>query len=90
MYGQQAEETIVKKALWDRAIHEAALAKLRFRVGDALRVKDGPHAGVSGSVERLLLRHVHAYLITPANGGEQIQASDAQVERDVAGEACTS
>jgi len=90
MYGQQAEETIAKKALWDRAIDEAALAKLRFRVGDALRVKEGPHAGVSGFVERLLLRHVHAYLITPANGGDQIQASDAQVERDVAGEARTS
>ncbi|WP_322003756.1 SIR2 family protein [Paraburkholderia tropica] len=86
MYGPQAEETISKKAVWDRAIDEAALAKLRFRAGDTLRVTVGPHAGVSGLVERLLLRHLHAYLITPENGGEQIQASDAQVEKDVAGE----
>ncbi|MFM0752610.1 SIR2 family protein [Paraburkholderia strydomiana] len=84
MYGQQAEETLRKKALWDRAIDEAALAKLRFRVGDVLRVTSGAHAGVTGVVERLLLRHFHAYLIAPASGGKQIQASDAQVEKNAA------
>jgi hypothetical protein len=81
MLGMQAEATLKIKALWDRAIDEAALSKLRFRAGDMLRVISGPHAGVTGTVEKLKLRHVHAYVITPANGGESIQASDAQVEK---------
>jgi hypothetical protein len=43
-------------------------------------VKAGPEAGKSGIVDRLLLNHLHAYVIQPADG-ELFQASDAQVER---------
>lgn len=83
MLGAQAEETLKNKALWDRALDEAALSKLRFRDGDLLRVTSGPHSGATGRVERLKLRHVHAYVITPVDGGESIQASDEQVERNI-------
>lgn len=82
MFGLAAPETLSKKAMWERALDEAALARLRFRTGDRLRVVSGPHAGLSGTVERLLLRHVHAYLIKPLDDGDTFQASDEQVERD--------
>lgn len=81
MLGIQHPETVEAKAVWERALNEAALSKLRFRVGDYLKAHSGPHAGKSGIVERLLLRHLHAYLIRPS-AGEQFQASDQQVERE--------
>lgn len=82
MLGIQAQETLDRKAMWERAIDEAALSKLRFRVGDQLKVVSGPYAGASGTVEKLLLRHVHAYVIGPAGGETLFQASDEQVEGD--------
>jgi hypothetical protein len=42
-------------------------------------VTTGPEADKSGIVDRLLLRHLHAYLIKSADGS-MFQASDAQVE----------
>jgi len=80
MPGLTHDETLRIKAEWEHTRNEAVLAKLRFRVGDCLVVKDGPHAGKSGTVERLLLNHLHAYLIQPAEG-DAFQASDVQVER---------
>ncbi|MBR0962492.1 DUF4062 domain-containing protein [Tardiphaga sp. 538_B7_N1_4] len=79
MLGLTHEETLRIKAEWEHTRNEAALSKLRFRVGAHLSVKSGPEAGKSGVIERLLLNHVHAYLIKPAEG-ELFQASDAQVE----------
>lgn len=79
MLGLTHEETLQIKAEWEHTRNEAALSKLRFRVGAHLSVKSGPEAGKSGVIERLLLNHVHAYLIKPAEG-ELFQASDAQVE----------
>ena len=77
--GGQNDETLKAKALWEQARSDAALAKLRFRTGDELRVASGPHAGKTGVVEQLYLNHVDAYLIRPADG-ELFQASDEQVE----------
>jgi hypothetical protein len=83
MRGIEDTETLEAKEVFDRARDEAALAKLRFRVGDRVKVHTGPHEGKSGNVERLLLNHLHAYLIKPANE-EAFQASDAQVEQEPA------
>lgn len=80
MLGIDDPETQDKKVVWNRAIDEAALSKLRFRIGDHLTVVSGERAGASGIVEKLLLRHVHAYLIRSENGEERFQASDEQVE----------
>jgi hypothetical protein len=80
MLGLTNAETLRIKTEWEHTRNEAALAKLRFRVGDGLAVKDGPYAGKTGIVERLLPNHVHAYLIRPTEG-DSFQASDAQVER---------
>lgn len=80
MLGIHASDTQEKKAIWNRAIDEAALSKLRFRVGDRLTVVSGERDGVTGTVEELLLRHLHAYLIHPDNGDEPFQASDVQVK----------
>lgn len=82
MLGVEAQTTLDRKAVWNRAIDESAMSKLRFRVGARLKVVSGEKAGVSGAVEKLLLRHVHAYVIRPADGGELFQASDEQVEGD--------
>ena len=82
MFGIEAQETLEKKVFWDRAIDEAALSKLRFRVGNRLKVVSGEKAGISGTVEKLLLRQVYAYVIRPSDGEEFFQASDAQVEVD--------
>lgn len=79
MLGIDHRETLKIKAEWEHARREAALEKLRFRVGDYLVVTSGPLAGKSGVVERLLLNHVHAYVIKAAEG-ELFQASDAQVK----------
>jgi hypothetical protein len=85
MLGLAHEDTVRIKAEWNRAIDEAALAKLRFRAGDYLVVTSGPESGKSGVVDRLLLRHVHAYVIKTGDGN-LFQASDAQVERAQAAE----
>ena len=83
MLGIHHEQTLQVKTEWERARAEAALAKLRFRVGDYLKVLTGPHADKSGQVERLLLNHHHAYVIKPEEGAA-FQASDEQVAgRDV-------
>lgn len=79
MLGLTYEETLRIKTEWENTCNEAALAKLRFRVGAQLSVKSGPEAGKAGVVERLLLGRLHAYLIRPSTG-EPFQASDAQVE----------
>ncbi|HWX14648.1 MAG TPA: KOW motif-containing protein [Methylocella sp.] len=52
---------------------------LRFREGARVKVLAGPHAGKSGIVERLLLNHLHAYVIQP-HEGEAFQAADDQVQ----------
>jgi hypothetical protein len=80
MLGIDDPDTQEKKAIWNRAIDEAAVSKLRFRVGDRLTVVSGERDGVTGTVEKLLLRHLHAYLIRPDNGDEPFQASDVQVK----------
>jgi len=82
MLGVQAQETLSKKATWERALDEAALSKLRFRIGARLRVISGPYAGATGTVEKLLLRHVHAYVIRQQSDETLLQASDVQVEID--------
>ncbi|WP_158593106.1 SIR2 family protein [Pseudomonas sp. 91RF] len=80
MLGIDDPDTQEKKAIWNQAIDEAALSKLRFRIGDRLTVVSGESVGVTGTVEKLLLRHLHAYLIRPENGDEPFQASDVQVK----------
>jgi hypothetical protein len=85
MLGMQHQDTVRAKSVWEQAHNEAALAKLRFRVGDRVTVSSGPHAGKLGVVEQLLLNHVHAYVIKPLDG-ELFQASDVQVEGAPAGD----
>ncbi len=79
MLGEGAPETLAAKAQWELALDGAALARLRFRVGDRLAISSGTHAGKSGIVARLLLRHHHAYVIDVGDG--EVYASDEQVER---------
>lgn len=82
MLGMQHPETWHAKQVWEQARNEAALAKLRFRVGDQVTVSSGPHAGARGAIDELLLNHHHAYVIKLKNG-DRVQASDEQVEREV-------
>ena len=78
MLGIEHEETLHAQSAWEQARAEAALAKLRFRVGNRIVVISGPHAGKQGTVEQMLLNHVHAYVVKPSDG-DQFQASDAEV-----------
>jgi hypothetical protein len=80
LQGSEHKDTLQVKSLWDKALNEAALARLRFRVGDRLVVLSDPHEGKVGVVKELLLRHLHAYFIHP-DSGDDFQASDEQVER---------
>lgn len=89
MLGIQHPETLQARTIWERALDEAALSKLRFRTGEHLKVNAGPYAGKSGVVERLLLRHLHAYVIKSPEE-ERFQASDQQVERQTLAEANTN
>ena len=79
MLGITHPDTLRAKEILQRARDKAALAKLRFRQGARLKVVNGPHAGQTGIVEKLLLNHVHAYVIRPGEG-EAFQAADNQVE----------
>jgi hypothetical protein len=78
--GIQHPETLSAKLVWEEARDKAALAKLRHRVGDEVTVSSGPHSAKSGVIERLLLNHLHVYVIKPPEG-EMFQASDEQIER---------
>ncbi len=44
--------------------------------------EDSKAVAMSGTAEKLLLRHVHAYVIRTEGGEELLHASDAQVESD--------
>ena len=79
LYGWGAPEYCEAEAKWNVGLDRSMLDKLRFRETAGLRVVAGPHAGKIGTVEKLMLRHVHAYLLTAADG-DQFQASDEQVE----------
>lgn len=68
--------------IWNEAIDKRSLARLRFREGARLRIVDGPHAGKSGVVAQLALRHVHAYFLTVEGHPQPIAAADNQVELD--------
>jgi ribosomal protein S4E len=75
MLGTDHPETLAAKALCETAREKAALAKLRFRPGDNLKVTAGQHEGRKGTVERLMLNHVHAYVIHPSSDqGEPFMA----------------
>jgi len=74
----QHEETLRAQSVWEQARAEAALAKLRFRVGNQIAVIARPHTGKRGTVEQLLLNQVHAYVVKSSDG-ERFQASDVQV-----------
>jgi hypothetical protein len=82
MLGITHPDTLRAKEILQEARDKAALAKLRFREGARLKVINGPYAGQTGMVEKLLLNHVHTYVIRPAEG-EIFQASDNQVEAAV-------
>jgi transcriptional regulator with XRE-family HTH domain len=66
------------EALWNRAVDQSALDKLRFREGAMLRIVSGPHVGKAGKVEKILTRHLHAYVIA-IEGEAPVQAADDQV-----------
>jgi hypothetical protein len=89
MLGTQHEDTLRTKSVLEQARNAAALAKLRFRVGDQLIISGGPHMGKTAVVEKLLLNHLHAYLLKP-DIGEAFQASDEQVERTSASQTQTT
>lgn len=78
LFGWGNEQHRSIQAFWNRALDQAALDKLRFREGALLRIVAGPHAGKSGKVERILTRHLHAYVIG-LEGHEPVQAADNQV-----------
>ncbi|NLS20320.1 helix-turn-helix domain-containing protein [Rhizobium sp. P40RR-XXII] len=78
LFGWQSEKYRQSEAIWNLALDTAALNRLRFREGATLRIVAGPHEGRSGKVEKILLRHFHAYVINV--GQEEVQAADNQVE----------
>lgn len=78
LFGWGSEKYVRCEQIWNRAVDEAALNKLRFREGAHLRVVSGPHEGKTGNVVKILTRHLHAYVISAGN--EEVQAADAQVE----------
>lgn len=78
LFGWGSEEYVRLERVWNRALDEAALEKLRFREGAHLRIVSGPHEGKSGTVVKILTRHLHAYVLDVGN--EEVQAADQQVE----------
>ena len=82
MLGIHHAEALAAKAVWETAREKAALSKLHFRQGDSLKVTAGPHAGRRGKVDRLMLNHLHAYVVEPTSDeGEPFMAADNEVER---------
>jgi len=61
------------------AMQNAALARLRFRQLDRVRVTSGQYAGRIGTIKELYLSHTAPYLISTEDGIE-VQAADSEVE----------
>jgi len=80
LLGTDHPDTRLARVLMEEANGAAALSKLRFRPGDSLTVKSGPHGGKVGVLAELRLNNLLAYLIKP-DQGESFLASDEQVER---------
>jgi hypothetical protein len=76
LLGHDSDETIAITKEWNDAINAAALARLRFRVGDRVRIIEGEFAGQEGEITDLALRHLHAYSVT----GIEMRLRDDQVE----------
>jgi hypothetical protein len=77
--GTDAPETLALRIEWNAALDNRTLDKLRFQIGTRVQVVTGEHAGKSGTVDSLGLRHVKPYWIKTANG-DMIAAADNEVE----------
>ena len=78
VFGWGSLEYELHEALWNRAVDQSRLDKLSYREGAQLRIVRGPHKGKTGKVEKLMLRHYHAYVIDTS--GDVVQASEDEVE----------
>jgi hypothetical protein len=77
--GTDAPETSALRTEWNAALDNRTLDKLRFRVGTRVQVLTGEHAGISGTIATLALRHVKPYWIKPEEG-DMVAAADDEVE----------
>jgi Domain of unknown function (DUF4062) len=78
LLGETDPQTVSLRREWDAALDNAALARLRFRKGDRVRLKDGQNVSKVGTIKELHLRHVHAYRVE-TEGGETVQVGDEDV-----------
>lgn len=82
MLGADAPLTTEIRREWNMALDNATLDKCRFREGEKVKVVSGEHAGKSGVIEKIGLRHFYPYYIATGDG-QTIQAKDDDVEEVV-------
>jgi hypothetical protein len=63
----------------EKNLDDLLLSRLRYRIGDSVRIRSGERSGLSGTVRKLYLRHKFAYEIEDSNGTLS-SASDDQPE----------
>jgi hypothetical protein len=64
----------------EKNLDDLMLSRLRYRIGDQVRIRSGEQSGRSGIVRKLRLRHKFAYEIEDP-GGALFSASDEQIEQ---------
>ncbi len=69
---------------WKAARDGAAWARLRFKVGDRLRVVQGKHVGNTGVVREVHPGCWQAYAIVPDAGGAELFAADDELQGEAA------
>lgn len=81
MLGETSERTISLRDIWNEALNSAALAQLRFRTGERVKITNAEHNGLQGVITTLFPRCFKAYQITLEGDDEAvIFASDDEVE----------
>jgi hypothetical protein len=79
LLGPDAQETIDLTSEWNAAINASALTRLRFRVGDRVRVIVGGFNNRKGAIIKLLLRHLKSYIVK-IDSGDEVQLGDDEIE----------
>lgn len=69
LFGVDDPRTVDVRRAWNKALDEASLAKIKYKVGDSVEFIAGPHDGLKGVVTEITLRHAFPYTVALENGG---------------------
>lgn len=81
LFGYDDSRTTAFQDEWNAALDGAARQRIRFAVGQAVRIVAGPHDGEAGVIRSVHLRSASQYLVALADGRE-VPLADWQAVAD--------